>query len=48
MILNVPTELATKVLVFMIVAMSGHSKNRTVYVLQDTCTASVQSQITKD
>ena len=42
------TKHATKVLGFMIVGLSGNFKHLIAYVLQDECTASLQSQMIKD
>ena len=45
---EVPDDLATEALVFMIVGVNGHFKHPIAYALQDKCTGSVQAQLIKD
>ena len=41
-------ELATEALVFMVVGMTGHWKHPIAYVLQNKCSAAVQTQLIRD
>ena len=41
-------ELATEALVFMVVRMTGHWKHPIAYVLQNKCSAAVQTQLIRD
>ena len=45
---EVMESLATEALVFMIAGLTGHFKHPVVYVLQDKCSAAVQTQLMKD
>ena len=45
---EVPDDLATEALVFMIVGVNGHFKHSIAYALQDKCTGLVQAQLIKD
>ena len=45
---EVMESLATEALVFMIAGLTGHFKHPVAYVLQDKCSAAMQSQLRKD